>query len=428
MKDHNKSISPLLGCIADDFTGATDLAGILVLNGMRTTVTLGINERSASDADAIVVALKSRTASVTDAVESSLAALRWLQKQGCRQFFFKYCSTFDSTPEGNIGPVAEALMDELGVSLTVACPAFPANRRTIYNGYLFVGERLLEESSMRFHPLTPMTDSNLVRLLRAQSKRQVGLIQYSKVSSGSSSILQAIAESRSEGFGLVVIDAISESDLRNIASACQDLTLLTGASGLAAGIPDTFRSRGLLALKEDAGLLPSVTGFSAVLSGSCSETTQRQVAWAEQRMAVLHLDPLSAATDPDLALKAAEWARLRMDKGPILISATADAKKVKEVQEKLGIGRAGQLVEDLLADIARRLAAHGVRRLIVAGGETSGAVVKALGIRNLRIGPQIDPGVHWAVAEGDHRMLLALKSGNFGTDDCFTKAWSYCNE
>jgi uncharacterized protein YgbK (DUF1537 family) len=421
----DRSDPPLLGCIADDFTGATDLAGELVLNGMRTTVAFGIPDKRAAAVDAITIALKSRSAPAREAVESSLAALRWLRDQGCRQFFFKYCSTFDSTAEGNIGPVAETLMEELGTDFAIACPAFPANHRTIYNGYLFVGNELLERTAMRFHPLTPMTDSSLVRLLQTQSRRPVGLVDYSKVCLGSNSISHALSELRARGVGLAIVDAISGLDMREIASACQGLPLLTGASGLAVGIAETFRSRGLLNSERNAGLATRVPGFSAVISGSCSDATQRQVAWTEQRMPALRLDPVSSAVDPHRAASAAaEWARSRMNEGPVLIAATADSKSVREVQEKLGVAGAGQLIESLLADIAGRLVEQGVRRLIVAGGETSGAVVRGLGIRQLRIGPQIDRGVHWAFTEDERCLALALKSGNFGSDDLFTKAWS----
>jgi len=425
LSESGKRSLPLLGCIADDFTGATDLAGILVLNGMRTKVMLGIQEEEVKYSDAIVIALKSRSIPARYAVESSLAALRWLRDKGCRQFFFKYCSTFDSTSSGNIGPVAEALMDELGADFTIACPAFPANGRTIYNGYLFVGDVLLEESNMQFHPLTPMTDSSLVRLLRGQTNHKVGLIDYRKVSLGSRAISEAVDKARAGGMVMAVVDAIIESDLRNIAFACQDLPLLTGASGLASGIPETFRKRGLLTQNENASQLPYVSGLSAVISGSCSEATQQQVAcWEVEGRPVFHLDPLSTNTDPYLAAKAAEWARTRMDDGPILISATANPESMKKVQATLGISNAGRIVEGLLADIACRLVELGVRRLIVAGGETSGAILKALDVHALRIGPQIDPGVHWAVSEDKRCLALALKSGNFGSEDLFLKAWS----
>jgi uncharacterized protein YgbK (DUF1537 family) len=388
-------------------------------------VTLAIpKSKKVSNVDAVVIALRSRSATQQDAVKMSLAALRWLRNAGCRQFFLKYCSTFDSTPKGNIGPVAEALMDELNIDFTIACPAFPANRRTVYNGYLFVNECLLEESGMQFHPLNPMTDSNLVRLLQAQSTGKVTLIGYSTVEGGVTSITQALAEARAGGAALAIVDAISETNLRDVAFASQDLTLWTGASGLAIGIPDTFRRRGLLESGLDAELLPSIPGLSAIISGSCSEATQQQVAWIEHRAPTLKLDLLSAAVDSEMSSKAAQWACSRMIEGPVLITTTANAMSVKASQKKLGTEGAGRLAEKLLAEIAHELVERGVRRLIVAGGETSGAVLKRLGVQDLRVGPQIDPGVHWAISEGKVRLALALKSGNFGSTDFFSKAWS----
>ncbi len=419
----HKERPPLLGCIADDFTGATDIAGTLVLNGMSTTVELGLPKCSATFSDAIVIALKSRSTPVKEAVYSSVEALRWLRDQGCRQFFFKYCSTFDSTSQGNIGPVAEALMEELGVEFTIACPAFPTNRRTVYNGHLFVGDVLLEETSMRSHPLTPMTNSNLVRLLQAQCKRKVGLIGYSVVREGSIAISRSFQEAQAVGTALAIVDAVSESDLRQIAQASRDLPLWTGASGLAIGIPDIFRGQGLLDSNANPDRLAPVAGFSAILSGSCSENTQRQVEWMAQRVPTLHLDPQTLANDPDSVAKAAEWARSRLSQGPVLISATADEEAVRAVHARLGSDRAGPLIERRLAEIAQCLIADGVRRLIVAGGETSGAVLAALGVTRLRIGPCIDPGVHWTVSEGEVHLALALKSGNFGSKDFFEKAW-----
>jgi len=418
-------MAPLLGCIADDFTGATDLAGTLVLKGMRTTVMLGVPGCTGpADADAVVVALKSRNASVSHAIESSVTAMRWLRDTNCRQFYFKYCSTFDSTPRGNIGPVAEALMHELGTDFTIACPAFPANRRTVYNGYLFVDETLLEESPMQFHPLNPMTDSNLVRLLQAQCMRKVGLIGYPTVRSGSAAILGAVREARALGTSLAIVDAVSETDLCEIAFACQDLPLLTGASGLAKGVAETFCRRGLLGSGESVSPWPLVRGLSAAISGSCSATTQRQVAWMEERMPTFRIDPVKVASDPDLANKILQWAAVRMADGPVLIAATATAEAVKATQAKLGAENARHMIEHFLAKISLRLVEHGARRLIVAGGETSATVMQALNVCGLRVGPQIDPGIHWSFSDGEPRLALALKSGNFGTDDFFTKSWS----
>ena len=347
----HKERPPLLGCIADDFTGATDIAGTLVLNGMSTTVELGLPRSSAIFSNAIVIALKSRSAPVKEAVHSSIEALLWLRDQGCRQFFFKYCSTFDSTPQGNIGPVAEALMDELGTKFSIACPAFPKNRRTVYKGHLFVDDVLLEETSMRSHPLTPMTDSNLVRLLQAQCKKKVGLIGYSVVREGCMAISKSIEEAQATGTALAIVDAVSEFDLRQIAQASRKLPLWTGASGLAIGIPDIFRSQGQLDSCVDSDYLAPVTGFSAILSGSCSESTRRQVRWMAQRAPTLHLDPQMLANNPESAAEAAEWARSRISKGPVLISATAEPDAIKAVQAKIGIARAGPLIERRLAEL-----------------------------------------------------------------------------
>ncbi|MGD0498136.1 MAG: 3-oxo-tetronate kinase [Bryobacteraceae bacterium] len=415
----------LLGCIADDFTGATDLAGMLVKHGMRTVQMIGVPRLPPpADSDAIVVALKTRTAPPRDAIDASLAALQWLRAAGCRQFFFKYCSTFDSTDRGNIGPVAEALMDALETHFTIACPAFPANGRSVFRGYLFVGGVLLHESGMRHHPLTPMTDSNLVRALQRQCRRKVGLVGFEAVRAGEAAIRKAFTDARREGSTIAIVDAVSDSDLMAIGAACRDLPLLTGGSGLAMGLPANFRSQGLLAGDAPAGRLPHIEGLEAVVSGSCSLATERQVALLKTRAPAFQVDPMDVAAGVDIVGEAVDWAVARLRSGPVLIYATADAAAVQEAQSELGAERAGALVESALAAIVRRLVDAGVRRLIVAGGETAGAVVNALGVRGLRIGDEIDAGVPWTVSLGDRPLALALKSGNFGTDDFFLKAWS----
>ena len=418
-------MSPLLGCIADDFTGATDLAGMLVKQGMRTVQMIGVPRAApTAAADAIVVALKTRTVPPQDAVQASLAALEWLRHAGCRQFFFKYCSTFDSTDRGNIGPVAEALMDALETGFTIACPAFPANGRAVFRGYLFAGDVLLHESGMQHHPLTPMTDSNLVRVLQRQCTHRVGLVGLESVRAGAAEIQGAFSKAQSAGNRLAIVDAASDSDLMSIGLACRDMLLLTGGSGLAMGLPDNFRSAGLLPHGQAAGSLDRVEGLSAVISGSCSAATQRQVAHMRQHAPSFQIDPLRVAAGADVVTEALNWAAGRLDGGPVLIYATADPAAVKAVQNELGAERAGSLVESTLAAIACRLVDAGVGRLIVAGGETAGAVVGTLGIGGLLIGDQIDPGVPWTVSLGARPLALALKSGNFGTDDFFLKAWS----
>jgi uncharacterized protein YgbK (DUF1537 family) len=422
------SHKPLLGCIADDFTGATDLAGMLVRAGMRTVQMIGVpNDKQpgpiGQDVDAVVIALKSRTIPAAEAVKASLAALAWLTDAGCEQFYFKYCSTFDSTDDGNIGPVTDALMTALDTRFTIACPAFPENGRTIFKGHLFVGDVLLSDSGMRHHPLTPMADANLVRVLQRQTRRKVGLIAHDVVSAGPNAMRRKIAALQTEGIEIAVVDAIDNKALMTIGAACADLPLLTAGSGVALGLPQNFT--GLAAGGADK--LPPTRGLRAVISGSCSSATQEQVALAiAGGMPAFPVDPLALASGNNLVEQALAWAKPLLASGPVLITATAAPVEVKRIQDAIGGERAGHLVEQALAEIARGLVAAGVRQFVVAGGETSGAVVSALGVSGLAIGPQIDPGVPWTVSLGsddDARLALALKSGNFGSKDFFTTAW-----
>ena len=418
-------MKPLLGCIADDFTGGTDLAGMLVKAGMRTVQMIGVPQGSIpGDIDAVVIALKSRTNPVAQAVAESLAALDCLRQAGCRQFYFKYCSTFDSTPRGNIGPVAEALMQALGTSFTIACPAFPANGRTIYKGHLFVGDALLSDSGMRDHPLTPMTDANLVRVLQQQVQGKVGLVDAATVAQGPQAIRARFERLRQEGWSFAVVDALSNEDLMAIGAACAEMPLVTAGSGIALGLPQNFRHAGLLADTAVAAALPAAGGLRAVVSGSCSIATQGQVAAMRKQHPAFRVDPFDLARGRDVVGEALAWAKIRVGAEPVLVYATDTAESVRAAQAKIGAGKAGSLVEEALAAVACGLVAMGVGRLIVAGGETSGAVVKALGLEGLRIGPEIDPGVPWTAALGREKPLaLALKSGNFGTPDFFLKAW-----
>jgi len=385
------------------------------------------------EADALVVALKSRTIPAADAVAQSLAALDWLRAQGCRQFVFKYCSTFDSTDAGNIGPVTDALLNALSAqgsasAFTIACPAFPENGRTIFRGHLFVGDTLLNESGMENHPLTPMRDANLVRVLQRQTQSKVGLVRYDAVAQGVSAVRESFDALRNQGVRMAIADAVSDADLHVLGEACADLTLITGGSGIALGLPGNFRRAGLLDLQADAAQLPQVEGMSAVLAGSASKATNAQVAaWRETRPA-FRIDPLAAARGEAVVEQALAFAQTYLDKAePMLIYATATPDEVKAVQRELGVDRAGHLVESTLAAIARGLHERGVRKFVVAGGETSGAVVQALNVRTLRIGAQIDPGVPATATVGAQPLALALKSGNFGTTDFFEKALRHLN-
>ena len=426
------SVGACLGCIADDFTGATDLANNLVRAGMRVVQVIGVPaEPVNSHADAVVVALKSRTLPVDEAVAQSLAALHWLQTQGAKQIYFKYCSTFDSTTRVNIGPVTEALMDALSCDFTIATPAFPDNQRTVFKGHLFVGDVLLNESGMQHHPLTPMLDANLVRVLQAQCRRKVGLIDYKVVAQGKAAICQRIADLRAEGVGLAVVDAVSNDDLMRLGPALKGMRLVTAGSGVAIGLPANF-GIAPASTAEAASALPDATGFQAVVAGSCSLATNRQVqAFIQTGQPALQLDPLQIAAGQaggaDVVGEALAWAEPLLGKGPVLIYSSAAPSAVKSAQGQLGVDASGALMERTLAAIARGLVVRGVRQLIVAGGETSGACINALNITQMKIGPQIDPGVPWCHAASDaapdQGLHLALKSGNFGADDFFSKAF-----
>ncbi len=423
MNTHSHTHSrPLLGCIADDFTGATDLANMLVREGMRTVQTIGVPTAAPDHVDAIVVALKSRTIAAADAVAQSLAALAWLQAQGCRQFFFKYCSTFDSTDAGNIGPVTEALMQALGTDFTIACPVFPETGRTLYRGHLFVQNALLNESGMEHHPLTPMTDANLVRVLQRQTAARVGLIPYPLVAQGAAAVTEGFQRLRSDGVGIAIVDALANQDLYTIGAACAGLPLVTGGSGIALGLPGNFIRAGLLHPDGQAAELPPVPGLSVVLAGSASRATNEQVAAWSAKHPSFRIDPLALARGEPVVAQALAFAHEHLSHTPALIYATSTPQTVKAVQEQLGVEFAGNLIEQALADIARALHADGVRRFVIAGGETSGAVVQALGVQALRIGAQIDPGVPATASVGAEPIALALKSGNFGSIDFFEKA------
>ena len=425
-----------LGCIADDFTGATDLANNLVRAGMRVAQIIGLptNAQPTEGVDAVVVALKSRTAPVDEAVAQSLAAARWLRGRGAPQIYFKVCSTFDSTPLGNIGPVAQALMAELsGASVdqfALVTPAFPENGRTVFKGHLFVGDVLLSDSPMRQHPLTPMTDANLVRVLDMQLRgASTGLIDHSVVARGVAAVQERMNALRTAGHSFAIADAVNNADLLVLAAAAQQLPLVVAGSGLAIGIPALHG----LAPNPQAAALPAARGFRAIVSGSCSAATNAQVAnflahtsahTSDRGGAAFALDPLRLAAGEDLVAQALAALIPALAHGPVLAYATAEPSAVLAVQAKLGVARAGALVEDALARIALGLVRAGVGQLVVAGGETSGACVKALGVTQLLTGPQIAPGVPWCHADlpggGLH---LALKSGNFGAVDFFTQAF-----
>lgn len=417
-----------LGCIADDFTGATDMASMLVKGGLRTVQTIGIPPEGFENlaADAVVVALKSRSIPADEAVAQSLEVLAELRKTTARRFFFKYCSTFDSTPAGNIGPVAEALEEELRADWVPFCPALPVNGRTIFNGHLFVGDKLLNESGMENHPLNPMTDADLRRVLAAQSAAKVGLVPAKAVRAGADAVRRTIVAHRRENTHFAVVDCVDDADLDVLGEAFKDLILVTGGSGLAVGLGRAWVKERRVEEHDDPAALDPRDGYTAILSGSCSNATLSQIGAFEAAGGLtLRLDPLALAKGDEALHEAEAWAVASLGDRPVAIIASETPEKVKEAQSVLGVERAGQVIESAFARLAPALVAKGVTKLVVAGGETSGAVVGGLGVNALAIGPEIDPGVPWTqVAQGEAEGLcLALKSGNFGAEDFFTKAF-----
>lgn len=416
----------LLGAIADDFTGACDLAGLLAQAGMGTHLLIGVPEGTPHrllESDAVVIALKTRTAPVAEALRLSIAALDWLLGQGVEQVFFKICSTFDSTAQGNIGPVAEALGARLGARVQLVCPAYPANGRTVYQGHLFVGGTLLSESPMRHHPLTPMDDANLIRVLQAQTRATVASIPWPVVAQGTKAVQTRLAELSAQGVGMAIADALTDQDLAALGAAAVDLPLLTGSAGLALGLPANFARAGRLADRPSSATLPLGSGPAAVLAGSCSAATRAQVAYLAQRVPAVAIDPLAAEDPRQLAALALEALAEPLQRGePILIYSSIEPAAVARVQSRLGQHQAANLIESSFAELACQLVRRGVRRLVVAGGETAGAVVTALGVHALAVGPQIDPGVPWTQVLDGPPLLLALKSGNFGSREFFAKA------
>jgi uncharacterized protein YgbK (DUF1537 family) len=412
----------LIGCIADDLTGATDVAVTFSREGLSVIQVNGVPDATLKvpEADAIVVALKSRTIAAGVAVAQSLAALNWLRERDAQHIYFKICSTFDSTAAGNIGPVGDALCEAIGAKLNVVTPAYPRNARTVYQGHLFVGEALLSDTGMRTHPLTPMTDSNLVRVLGAQTRHRVGLLPSAAVAQGKAAVTEKLAQLAADGCRHVIADAIDDSQLQALGAAVTPQMLATGGAGLAAGMAAALRGK---AQTSRTAALDWPRGPGVILAGSCSTATLDQLAKVKGVLPQRQLDPLLLARDAGTTLATIDWAKAQLGDKPVLIYASAAPEQVAAAQAALGRERAAQLVEDALRAIAIALAADGVHRFVVAGGETSGAVVEALGVRALAIGPEIAPGVPWTRAADGKPYALALKSGNFGGPDFFTRAF-----
>mgnify|MGYP001029137579 FL=1 len=418
-------MTTFLGCIADDFTGATDLASMLARSGVNVSLRIGVPISTPENtAEIEVIALKTRSISASKAIEESLSALKWLKEAGAKKYFFKYCSTFDSTAEGNIGPVSEALMNELKVDQTIYCPAFPENGRSIYMGNLFVGQKLLSESSMKDHPLTPMNDSNLMRLLSAQVSRRVGLADRIVVNSGVNSLKEKLISLKENDVPHVIVDAVADTDLDTIASACQDMDYITGGSALAMPLAEFYKASGKISANDNSFMNKKLNTGSIILSGSCSEMTIIQVKNFIQRgAAAFQLDPIDLAENG--VKKVLDWLSSQDFTKNIIIYATSDPDTVKKVQAQLGVDMAGKIVEQGLSECAIAARELGIKNFIIAGGETSGAITKALNVRQLDIGIEIAPGVPWTFSgKRNNQIALSLKSGNFGSEEFFTEALS----
>lgn len=427
LEKFEKGLRMLIGAVADDITGATDLCLMLTRSGLRTVQIMGVPEANSllPNVDAVVIALKSRTIPADAAVAKSVAAAKVLLAAGARQILFKYCSTFDSTDAGNIGPVTAALMALMGVDLTIACPAFPATGRTVYQGHLFVLGKLLSDSPMKDHPLTPMRDANLVRVLTPQTSVPVGLVAADVVRDGVDAVRAGFAAARAAGQGIVITDALTNADLMVLGAACADMKLVTGGSGIAMGLAQNFVAAGKVAQDKMPRTMPAPAGRSVVLAGSCSTATLGQIAAARAaRMPILVLDAAALADGRQTAAEVADWAAAQTGNLAPVICSSADAATLSQIQARLGRAASGELVERTLANIARLLQAKGFTRFLIAGGETSGAVVAGLGVQSLHIGPEIDPGVPWTRCVDGPDLALALKSGNFGAPDFFVRAWT----
>ena len=415
-------MSTVLGCIADDFTGATDLAGLLARSGVTVSLRIGVPASQPQETAAFeVIALKCRTAPVDEAVAECLDALNWLKRAGATRFFWKYCSTFDSTNRGNIGPVSEALMHALNCQQTIYCPAFPENGRSIFMGNLFVGQQPLAESPMKDHPLTPMRDSNLLRLLQPQVSKPVGLIDRLTVARGSDATTAALSSLLDDGVAHVVVDAVADDDLHTIAAACRHLPLITGGSAVAMPLPALYRQDSLLDDEQMSFTPAALPEGSIILSGSCSQMTRRQVALYQAHAPSYRLDPLILDAHGDNEVR--QWLEGQSRESNPLIYATADPADVKAAQAQLGIDSASDLIENTLAELAVFAREQGYRRFIVAGGESSGAVTRALGVSQLSVSGEIAPGVPWTFCQSEEQTIaLALKSGNFGAESFFADA------
>ncbi|WP_439496343.1 3-oxo-tetronate kinase [Bosea sp. (in: a-proteobacteria)] len=406
----------VFGAIADDLTGGLELAAMLCAQGVACEFVTDAAEPA--QAQAIVVARRTRVADPAFARDEFTRIGSWLRDQGARQIFFKYCATFDSTPAGNIGPCADALRAITGGGLTAFCPSFPEAGRRVFQGHLFADDRLISESSKRYDPLTPMTDPDLVRVLQQQTATSVGLIPQQVVRDGLAAMERHCAGLVGRGIGFALADAATPEDLAAIAELTMAWPLMTGNSSVAAYYPALWRRAGLVGEAQKA-LLPAIAGPGVVLAGSCAEKTLKQLEIFAQSRPVLTIDP-GEFSDPKAACaQALDWALPRLAAGPVAIATSAGPEQVAALQERLGRREAAARAETILSLLAQRLREAGVRRFLIAGGETSGAILDGFGITRLTVGAYRAPGISHAVADGAEPLAFCLKSGKLGPDDMF---------
>lgn len=416
-------MKPILGVVADDLTGGMETAAMLIAAGVDCAfVTDPQLVDSLDGAQAIVVAQKTRVIGAGEAVARTERAARALVAKGARQVFFKYCATFDSTDKGNIGPVSDMLLEVTGAPYTAFCPSSPPLGRTVYNGHLFLGTQLISESPKRHDPLTPMTDPDLVRVLQRQTQTKVGLLAHPSVSTGGATLESAMREQLASGARFFIADTIYDSDLDNIAALTLDWPLMTGNATIVQHYPALWRARGLIGASLHKRELVPIQGKGVVLSGSCAERTLEQLADFEKSHPVLRLDLASIGDDRSAVETALAWALPRLETGPVAISTSGAPEAVATAQARFGRDGAAALAEKILGDLAVAFHGQGVRRFVVAGGETSGSVVERLGIRSLKVGPYGGPGIGTATTEGSDPVALCLKSGKLGPVDLFSRA------
>ena len=416
-----------LGIIGDDFTGSSDIANNLKKSGMQVSMYAGIptllpSEIKKESTDAAVIALKTRTIPIEEAISESLKALAWLKDCGCEQFIFKYCSTFDSTKKGNIGPVTDAIMEELNTDFTIACPSFPDAGRTVYFGHMFVNGKPLNESGMENHPLTPMTDHNLVRWLNYQTKDNVGLIDFQTISKGANSIKERIQTLKTDGYKYAIVDTIKNDDFEIICNGVKDLPFLTGGSGIALGLPKIYKDRGLLSATNFE--IPKNNSNAIILSGSCSVATINQINIYKEKNPSLYISPDEVINNEDLVEKVFSWIKDNETLSPLIYS-SSDTKTVTEKQKQYGQEILANKIETFFELLSKKLVKDNFGTFISAGGETSGAVIKGLGVQELKIGEEISHGVPalWSPhSNGNKPISVTLKSGNFGQTDFFERA------